>query len=124
MSTIKVILKYLLAIAFVLAGMNHFFNPTFYLRMMPPVLPAPLFLIYLSGVFEIALGISLLILKFTRFVAWGLIALLIAIFPANVYMAMNPQLFPEFSSTALYLRLPLQFVLIALVFWLTRKKLD
>ncbi len=124
MRNVKLILKWLLAIAFVLAGMNHFFNPAFYLKMMPPVLPAPLFLIYLSGVFEIALGILLLISKFTHFAAWGLIALLIAVFPANVYMAMNPQVFPEFSSTALYLRLPLQLVLIALMFWFTRKKLD
>ena len=124
MDFIKLILKWLLAIAFVLAGIYHFLNPTFYLKMMPPVLPAPLFLIYLSGVFEIALGILLLISKFTHFAAWGLIALLIAVFPANVYMAMNPQVFPEFSSTALYLRLPLQLVLIALMFWFTRKKLD
>ncbi|CAN5845601.1 MAG: DoxX family membrane protein [Acidobacteria bacterium] len=124
MRNVKLILKWLLAIAFVLAGIYHFLNPTFYLKMMPPVLPAPLFLIYLSGVFEIALGILLLISKFTHFAAWGLIALLIAVFPANVYMAMNPQVFPEFSSTALYLRLPLQLVLIALMFWFTRKKLD
>jgi uncharacterized membrane protein len=124
MRNVKLILKWLLAIAFVLAGIYHFLNPTFYLKMMPPVLPAPLFLIYLIGVFEIALGILLLISKFTHFAAWGLIALLIAVFPANVYMAMNPQVFPEFSSTALYLRLPLQLVLIALMFWFTRKKLD
>lgn len=124
MQVIKEILKYLLAIAFVLAGINHFLNPAFYLRMMPPVLPAPLFLIYLSGVFQIALGILLLITKFTRFAAWGLIALLIMVFPANIYMAMNPQQFPEFSLNALYLRLPLQFVLIALAFLFTRKKLD
>ncbi len=124
MRNVKLILKWLLAIGFVLAGIYHFLNPTFYLKMMPPVLPAPLFLIYLSGVFEIALGILLLISKFTHFAAWGLIALLIAVFPANVYMAMNPQVFPEFSSTALYLRLPLQLVLIALMFWFTRKKLD
>ncbi len=124
MRNVKLILKWLLAIAFVLAGIYHFLNPTFYLKMMPPILPAPLFLIYLSGVFEIALGILLLISKFTHFAAWGLIALLIAVFPANVYMAMNPQVFPEFSSTALYLRLPLQLVLIALMFWFTRKKLD
>ena len=124
MRRVKLILKWLLAIAFVLAGINHFLNPSFYLKMMPPVLPAPLFLIYLSGVFQIALGILLLLPKFTRFAAWGLIALLIAVFPANVYMASNPQIFSEFSSTALYARLPVQLVLIALAFWFTRKNLD
>ncbi len=122
MKTLKKILQWILAVAMIAAGTNHFLSPNFYLRMMPPVLPAPLFLIYLSGVFEIVFGILLLILKYTRFAAWGLIALLIAVLPANIYMAMNPPLFPEFTPTALYLRLPLQFVLIALIFWFTRKK--
>ena len=119
MKIIGKILKWIFAIAFVLAGINHFFNAGFYLKMMPPVLPWHLFLVYLSGVFEIALGVLLLIPKFSRFAAWGLIALLIAVFPANIYMAMNPQTFPEFSLFALYLRLPLQFVLIAWAYFLT-----
>lgn len=119
---LKQILKYLLAFSFVLAGVNHFINPNFYLKMMPPVLPAHLFLVRLSGVFEIALGALLLIPKFTRLAAFGLIALLIAVFPANIYMAMNAQLFPEFNPLALYLRLPLQFVLIAWAFWFTKEK--
>lgn len=119
MTTFKQILKYLLAFSFVLAGVNHFINADFYLKMMPPYLPAHLFLIYLSGIFQIALGILLLIPKYTQLAACGLIALLIAVFPANVYMAMNPEIFPEFSRTALYLRLPLQFVLIAWAFWFT-----
>jgi uncharacterized membrane protein len=117
---IKQILKYLLAFSFILAGFNHFINSAFYLRMMPPVLPAHLFLIYLSGLFQIALGILLLIPKYTRVAAWGLIALLIAVFPANIYMWMNAELFPEFSPTALSLRLPLQIVLIVWAFWFTR----
>lgn len=120
MRILKQILKYLLAFSFILAGVNHFINADFYLRMMPPYLPAHLFLIYLSGIFQIALGILLLVPKFTKFAAWGLIALLIAVFPANVYMAMNSQVFPEFSQTALLLRLPAQIVLIAWAFWFTR----
>jgi uncharacterized membrane protein len=109
---LKTILKYLLGIGFALAGINHFLNAPFYLKIMPPVLPAPLFLVYLSGFFEIALGVLLLVPKFTRLAAWGLIALLIAVFPANIYMAQHPELFPEISPAALYLRLPLQLVLI------------
>lgn len=110
----------MLAIGFVLAGINHFINPAFYLKIMPPILPAPLFLIYLSGILEIALGVLLLLPKFTRLAAWGLIALLIAVFPANIYMAMNPHLFPEFSPAALYLRLPAQVVIIGWALWYTR----
>lgn len=120
MPVIKTILKYLLATIFVLAGINHFLNPQFYLRMMPAYLPSHLFLIYLSGVFEIALGVLLVVPRFTRFAAFGLIALLAAVYPANIYMAQHTELFPEFSPTAIYLRLPLQIILIAWAFWFTR----
>jgi len=124
MRIVKQILKWILAVAFILAGTNHFLNPSFYLKIIPPILPAHLLLIYASGFFEIALGVLLLIPKRQKLAAWGLVALLITVFPANIYMAMNAELFPEYSLTALYLRLPLQIVLIALVFWFTRKKLD
>ena len=122
MKYIKAISKYIFAAAFVLAGINHFLDPQFYLKMMPPVLPAHLFLIYLSGAFEILFGVLLLIPKFSRLAAWLIIALLIAVFPANIFMAINPQMFPDISPTALYLRLPLQLVLIAWAFWFTRNE--
>ncbi|MEP6924197.1 MAG: DoxX family protein [Pyrinomonadaceae bacterium] len=124
MRIVKTAFKYLLALAFVLAGANHFINTAFYLSIMPPVLPAHLFLVYLSGVCEIALGIGLLIPKYSRFAAWGLVALLVAVFPANIYMALNTNLFPQFSPAAIWLRLPLQFVLIAWAFWYTRLELE
>jgi uncharacterized membrane protein len=124
MRTIKLLPKYLLAIGFTLAGVNHFVNPAFYLKIMPPVLRAHLFLIYLSGFFQIALGILLLIPKYTSLAAWGIVALLIAVFPANVYMAMNADLFPEYNRNLLYLRLPLQFVFIAWAFYYTRGTTD
>ena len=120
MSKIKIILKYLFGIFFVLAGINHFANSAFYLRLMPPYLPWHLFLVNLSGLCEIGLGILLLIPKFTSLAGWGLIALLIAVFPANIHMAINPQLFPEFSPLLLWLRLPLQFGLIAWAYWYTK----
>jgi uncharacterized membrane protein len=119
MRTLKLILQYVLAIFFILAGLYHFINPVFYLRIMPPYLPWHLFLVYLSGLFQIALGIMLLIPKFTRLAAWGLIALLIAVFPANVQMVLNPQLYPNLSPLALWLRLPLQGVFIAWAYWYT-----
>ena len=120
MYIVNLILKWLFGIIFVLAGINHFLNPDFYLRMMPTYLPWHLFLVYLSGVFEIGLGALLLIPTFSRLAAWGLIALLIAIFPANIYMAMNRELFPEISSLLIWFRLPLQFLLIAWAYWLTK----
>jgi uncharacterized membrane protein len=120
MSNIKSVSKWLLAIVFIAAGINHFISPAFYLKMMPPVLPAHLFLIYLSGFFQIALGVTLLIPHFTRLAAWGIIWVLIAVYPANIYMAMNTDLFPEFNPALIYLRLPLQFVMIAWAFWHTK----
>lgn len=115
-------MKYLLAFGFVLAGINHFANADFYLKMMPAYLPAHLFLVRLSGVFEIILGILLLTPKFSRLAAWGLIALLIAVFPANIFMAQHAEFFPEFSQTALYLRLPMQMVLLLWTYWFARRK--
>ena len=120
MNIAKIFLKWLFGIVFVLAGINHFLNPDFYLKIMPPYLPWHLFLVYLSGVFEIILGALLLIPKFSRLAAWGLIALLIAVFPANIYMAMNTELFPELNPLLIWVRLPLQFLLIVWAFWFTK----
>lgn len=113
MRKIKLILKYLFALSFVAAGFNHFINTAFYVKIMPPYLPFPLPLVYLSGVVEIGLGLLLLNRKFTRAAAWGLIALLVAVFPANLQMALHHELYPEYGQTALWLRLPLQIVLVA-----------
>ncbi len=119
MQKLKPILKYLLAALFVLAGFNHFINPAFYLKIMPLYLPWHLLLVYVSGAFEIGLGGLLLVPKFTPIAAWGLIALLVAVFPANIHMAVNHQLFPEYRAMALWLRLPLQLILMAWAYWYT-----
>ena len=116
-------MKYSLGLSFALAGLYHFINPAFYLRMMPPYLPWHHFLVYLSGFFEAALGLLLLVPRYTRLAAWGLIALLIAVFPANVFMALNPQLFPGIPPFVLWLRLPLQAVFIAWAYLFTGRGL-
>jgi uncharacterized membrane protein len=85
-------------------------------------MPWPLFLIYLSGFFEVAFGLLLFVPKYTRLAAWGLVALLVAVFPANLHMALNTQLFPGLPPLALWLRLPLQAILIAWAYWLTRDR--
>jgi uncharacterized membrane protein len=120
MKKLKIVLKWLLCVFMVSSGVNHFLNPEFYLRMMPPYLPWHRELVYLSGVIEIVLGVMLVIPRFTKLAAWGIIALLVAIFPANLYMSTNPQLFPEFSPKGLLIRLPFQALFIAWAFWFTR----
>ena len=86
---------------------------------MPPYLPLHRELVYLSGVFEIALGVSLLIPRFSRLAAWGIIALLIAVFPANIYVYQHQELIPG-SPILHFLRLPLQGVFLLWAYWHTR----
>ena len=120
MPKLKLVLRYLFGLLFIAAGLYHFANPALYLRMMPSYLPWHLFLVYLSGFFEAALGLLLLVQRYARLAAWGLIALLVAVFPANVQMALNPQLFPELAPLVLWLRLPLQAALIYAAYAFTR----
>lgn len=120
MQKFKAVMKYLLVVLYVAAGINHFVNPDFYLKMMPPYLPWHLALVYISGAAEIVLGALVLFPRFTQLAGWGLIVLLIAVFPANVFMAQNPHLFPDISQTALLIRLPIQLLLIWWAWWATR----
>jgi uncharacterized membrane protein len=117
---IKVVLQYLLCVFFVLAGLNHFINSAYYLKIMPPYLPWHLFLVYLSGFFEIVLGVMVAVNRYAHLAAWGLIALLIAVFPANLHMATHPELYSDINPIILWLRLPLQAVFIAWAYWYTR----
>lgn len=105
---------------FIGAGLNHFINTDFYLSIMPPYLPWHLPLVYASGVAETALGVMLLVRRWSTIAAWGLIVLLVAVFPANLHMALNPDLYPQFSPVLLWLRLPLQGLLIVWAYFYTR----
>ncbi|SFQ29808.1 DoxX family protein [Hymenobacter arizonensis] len=80
--------RYALALLFVLAGVWHFVHPATYLAIMPPQMPQPLLLVHLSGVFEILGGLGLLFRPTRRLAGLGLLVLLVAVFPANVYMAL------------------------------------
>ncbi|MFL5765440.1 MAG: DoxX family protein [Bacteroidia bacterium] len=117
----KVAALYIMALAYIAAGMYHFINPKFYMKIMPPYLPWHLQLIYISGIIEIGLG-AMLIPESTRpLAAWLVIALLIAIFPANIQMALD---FYHRKSPALWmaiLRLPVQPLLIWLA-WIYTKR--
>src|SRR5262245_21036141 len=114
-------MKWLLAVSFVAAGTLHFVKPEFYLRIMPPYLPWHHELVIISGAFEILGGLGLLVPRLTVAAAWGLIALLIAVFPANLHMALNSELFPAIPPAFLWGRLPFQGVFIAWAYWFTRR---
>ena len=119
--TLRAVFRGLLAVAFVAAGINHFRRPDFYLAMIPPWLPSPAVLNFISGAAEILGGIGVLVPATGRFAGWGLIALLVAVFPANVHMALAGLRPPgvEIASWVLWARLPFQAVFIAWVWWTT-----
>jgi uncharacterized membrane protein len=112
----RVVALWVLAIFFVIAGTNHFLNPAPYLAMMPPYLPWHAGLIIVSGVAEIAGGLGILIPGMRRLAGWGLIALLVAVFPANVQVALHGWPGVQIAPWILWARLPLQPVLIAWVY--------
>ncbi len=117
----KSISRIVLALLFITAGSAHLAMPAFFESIVPPYLPWPGTLVFISGLAELGLGLALFASAPVRhWAAWGLIALLIAVFPANIYMAMHTERFPDIPSAVQWARLPLQALLIAWVYWHTR----
>lgn len=102
---------YLMAFIYTIAGINHFRSPKLYKKIIPPYLPNPSLLNYLSGLAEIMLGISLFIPTLSHYAAWGIIVLLIAVFPTHFYMYQNPKAGMGLPKWFLLIRIPFQFVL-------------
>jgi uncharacterized membrane protein len=115
----KRIALFLLSAFFVFAGVSHFTNEAFFVRIVPPWLPYPLLMVQLSGVAEIAGGLGVLVPQWRRAAGWGLIALLVAVYPANVEMALFPERFPDTTPALLYARLPFQLLFGVWTWWAT-----
>jgi uncharacterized membrane protein len=118
----KRVIRLLSAAAMAIAGVAHFVAPGGFVKIVPAYLPAPLLLVYVSGFFEIAGALGLLVTRVQRIASYGLIALYIAVFPANVNMAVHDiqpaaQHIPE---SVLWARLPFQLLFIAIAWWLSR----
>lgn len=119
-------LLYVMGPMYVVAGMLHFVVPELYVQIVPPLFPAALALVYLSGLAEIAVGIGVLIPRTRRHAAWATVGLLVAIFPANIYMATQGVVIEGLpgggdpSEIVRWGRLPLQGVLILWALWYTR----
>ncbi len=121
----QTVARWVLALFFIVAGVNHFLAPSLYLGMMPVWLPAKEAANLVSGAAEIAGGVGLLIVSLRRAASWGLIALLLAVFPANVHVALQGHMDGlDAPAWLLWLRLPFQAVFIAWVWWvgLARRK--
>lgn len=115
----KVNAAYATGAAFILTGISHFVFPEKFMQMMPEFLPFPRLLIYLSGFLEIVGGLGLLINRTRKISASGLVILLLAVFPANIYVALNNIQLGGFMNYPFYqwVRLPMQFVLIGWILW-------
>lgn len=103
-----------MAFLYFAAGVNHFIMPKFYLKIMPPYLPYPKSLNAISGLAEIVLAVLLIIPPYSNWAAWGIIALLIAVFPANVYHHQKSR-----NKTMTLIRLPFQAIFILWAWWHT-----
>jgi len=112
---------YIMSFFYVNVGIKHFIDPEWFLYIIPPYLSSiGLELVYISGLFEIILGILLLFKKYRQITAYGIILLLIAVYPANIYLAFNelPQQQIGISSfAASWVRLPIQFILIEIAYF-------
>ena len=115
--------RWALALFFIAAGTLHFVRTDFYVPIVPPYFPYPRELVYISGFFEILGGAAVLVPRLRRLAGYGLIALLFAVFPANVHMALAPSPVAGFTvpPLLLWLRLPLQALFIAWVYWATKE---
>ncbi len=118
-SRARAVLRIVLGVAMIGVGILHFVSPAPFVQMIPAALPAHLALVYVSGLAEIAGGVGLQIPKLRRAASWGLVALYVAVFPANINMAIHQIPLGDFqpSSFALWARLPFQLLFIAWAWW-------
>jgi len=119
----KRVLLLVMGVFYVVAGYNHFANADVYLPMMPPYIPFHRAMIAISGAAEMAGGVGILIPATRRAAAWGLVLLLVAIFPANLHIALHDvPLFGRSEGFGVWnwVRLPFQGVLIVWAWWYTR----
>jgi uncharacterized membrane protein len=117
--SVKSLLRYAMAAFYIVAGVNHFVRPDFYLSLIPPYFPLHAELVVLTGVLEIVLGILVAIPRTAALAAWGIILMLIAFLPVHVHMLVNNHLYPEAPTSVLWLRFPIQALFILWAYWYT-----
>lgn len=118
---VKVISVYVMGIFYIIVGIKHFQDPSWFVQIVPPILPYKYELVYISGFFEVLLGILLMIPRFQSIAAKGLMALLICVYPANIYLAQTNGAALGISPLIAWGRLPFQFVFIGLAYWHTKE---
>ena len=114
---VKGISVYVMGIFYIIVGIKHFQDPSWFVQIVPPILPYKYELVYISGFFEVLLGILLMIPRFQSIAAKGLMALLICVYPAHIYLAQTNGVALGVSPLIAWGRLPFQFVFIGLAYW-------
>ena len=114
---VKVVSVFVMGIFYVIIGIKHFQDPSWFVQIIPPILPYKYELVYISGFFEVILGILLMIPRFQSIAAKGILALLICVYPANIYLAQTNGVALGISPLIAWGRLPFQFVFIGLAYW-------
>ena len=119
MKYIKLLTIYFMSISYTYVGVRHFIDPDFFLAIMPNYLPYHLEFVYLSGIAEISFGILLFFKKTRTFAAYGLIILLVSVFPANIHLVESElsQSILGATKTQTIIRLPFQILFISLAYW-------
>ena len=120
---LKSLLIYIMGIGYIWIGFQHFIDTSFFLKIMPPSFPLHKESVHVSGVLEILFGIGIIIKKTRLYASWGIILLLIAVYPANIYLAFSEdaqQAIGISSFFASWVRLPIQFLLIGLAYYISK----
>ncbi len=116
--TLKTVSRYIMSLFYVSVGINHFLNPEWFIKIVPPILlEFDYQLVFLSGVCEVMFGLLILIPKARYYAAWGLILTLAAVFPANIYLAQTNGVAMDTTAAVAWYRLPFQTVFILLAYW-------
>ena len=119
MAYIKLLTIYFMSIAYTYVGVRHFIDPDFFLAIMPNYLSMHLFIVYLTGLMEVAFGFLLAFRRTRKFASYGLIILLLIVFPANIHLVESElsQSILEVSKEQTIIRLPFQGLLLLLAYW-------
>ena len=107
-------------IIFMVGGINHFINKDILIKMIPPYIPFnDEFVIYITGAFQLLLGVSIVIPKYYKLASKGIMLFLIVVFPSLIYVSRYPDVFPNMSKEAIYFSVPIQLLLFGLAWWMS-----
>ena len=107
-------------IIFMVGGINHFINKDILIKMIPPYIPFnDEFIIYITGAFQLLLGVSIVIPKYYKLASKGIMLFLIVVFPSLIYVSRYPDVFPNMSKEAIYFSVPIQLLLFGLAWWMS-----